>query len=458
MEVSERIACLRRTTAMIVLAFLSIFPFGSVSLAEDVASYAPGIDSFDGRDVRHLLALATANNATIAVTAERIRQAEEDLRSVLSEFRPDLNLGSTARSNSETRYGRGREETNAFLNLSQTLYTGGSLTANKMAAKLALSARKAEGTRSYQEVLHNVRTAYFDSLRSLAQVLVAKEALTLSREHLRQAESLFGAGMAPKGDVLRVKVSVNQSELDLVSAESNFEISWATLEQAAGTKLVQEKYDTLKSLSQETIDNLSPPNYVSPANYLERALSQRAEIIAYRHYIDRADSLVRAGKGRRSPSLSLSGRLNSDEDAGSLANGEWYVQLDLQWVLYDGGEISSNIRKAEAAARELRGQAELTSSQVTQEAVAAEIRLQAAITRRDLAQEQMQTSKEDYRIALRRYDAQMGTNLDVLDARRALIGSRTEYVNAVYDIALAQAGLVYAMGEDHAPEILFVAR
>lgn len=110
--------------------------------------------------------------------------------------------------------------------------------------------------------------------------------------------------------------------------------------------------------------------------------------------------------------------------------------------------MAADVNKAKSAEREVIKQIELIASQVTQEAKAAGINLQSAITKRDLAYEQMQTSKEDYRIALRRYDAQIGTNLDVLDARRSLISSRTEYVNAVYDIAKAQSDLIYALGED----------
>ena len=445
----------RRRAATLVTVVIFFFLSGFSEAGEMISKQTPGIEAFDSAQGRHLLQLATIHNATITVTRERVRQVEEDLQAARASLRPDVALGGTARVNDESSGGRDREETNAFLSISQALYTGGSLTANRQAARLALDAQKAEGVRSYQEVLHNVRTAYFECLRSLAQVLVAREALTLSGEHLRQAEALFRAGMAPRGDVLRVKVSVNQSELDLVTAQSNFDVSWATLEQAVGAKLDGEKGEVTSAISQETIDELSPPGYRPPSDFLERALAQRAEIAAYRLYVDRAGALIRASEGRRSPTVSLAGRLNSDQDAGSLASNEWYVQLDLQWTLYDGGEISSGIRKAKAAERELRGQSELIATQVTQEAAAAEIRLRAALARRNLAQEQMQTSKEDYRIALRRYDAQMGTNLDVLDARRALISGRTEYVNAVYDIALAQAGLIFAMGTDEISQELF---
>jgi outer membrane protein TolC len=45
-------------------------------------------------------------------------------------------------------------------------------------------------------------------------------------------------------------------------------------------------------------------------------------------------------------------------------------------------------------------------------------------------------------------DGQVGTNLDVLDSRTALIESRTALVNAVYDIAAAQCGVMFVVGED----------
>lgn len=393
-----------------------------------------------------LLVLAMHKNAAVSVALERIKQAEEDLNKASAEFSPELSVGGTARANDDGRYGLDKNETNALLNISQTLYAGGSLTANKRAAKMALSAQIAESTRMYQEVLQNVRVAYFECLRCVALLQVANEALSLSEEHLHQAQSLFKGGMASRGDVLRVKVSVNQSKLDIVTAQSRLDVAVTSLEQAVGVSV--DRYKIIKKLPAGTVDSLAPPVYTIPENYVELALAQRAEMHAYGFYRERAKSLVNAAKGQRAPRISLSGRLNSDEDANTLATGEWYVQLDVQWMLFDGGKMAADVNKAKSAEREVIKQIELIASQVTQEAKAAGINLQSAITKRDLAYEQMQTSKEDYRIALRRYDAQIGTNLDVLDARRSLISSRTEYVNAVYDIAKAQSDLIYALGED----------
>ncbi len=86
--------------------------------------------------------------------------------------------------------------------------------------------------------------------------------------------------------------------------------------------------------------------------------------------------------------------------------------------------------------------------QIVLEVTQAELRLRAAHVRLDVALDQVEQAREDYRIAMKRYQAQVDTNLNVLDAQNALIRSRFEYVDAVYDIAAAQANLIYAFGDD----------
>ncbi|MFP4483092.1 MAG: TolC family protein, partial [Thermovirgaceae bacterium] len=72
--------------------------------------------------------------------------------------------------------------------------------------------------------------------------------------------------------------------------------------------------------------------------------------------------------------------------------------------------------------------------------------LEAARQRVDVARAQVASAEEDYRMALKRYAAQVGTNIDALDARVALENARTQYVDAVHDALQARADLLFAMG------------
>jgi outer membrane protein len=145
---------------------------------------------------------------------------------------------------------------------------GGALKADKAAAKLALSAAKAESVRTYQETLNSVRESYYETLRAAALLNVAEESLNISKEHLNQTEALYKGGMVPKGDVLRVKVSVSQAEQERVSAEGNLDMSFAALERAVGGKI--QKSEIIPKTSKSETNDPRPPAYSVPENIINK--------------------------------------------------------------------------------------------------------------------------------------------------------------------------------------------
>ena len=73
--------------------------------------------------------------------------------------------------------------------------------------------------------------------------------------------------------------------------------------------------------------------------------------------------------------------------------------------------------------------------------------MDAALQRVQVAQDGILQAEEDYRMALKRYQAKVGTNIDVLDARLALIDTRNAKIDAVAEARTAYADLLYATGE-----------
>ena len=173
------------------------------------------------------------------------------------------------------------------------------------------------------------------------------------------------AAMAEDNPNSFLRISRAQSRLELVSTRGDFDVSWVALEHAVGSKL--QKGDILDAL--ETSDEPVPPAGEISGDIVAVALARRPELNAYRFYGERAAQLVKATSGQRQPKVTLSGHLNSDHDDRSWADDRWYVQLEVQWALYDGGAGAAAVRKAKAAARELLYVMENLSSQVRQETV-----------------------------------------------------------------------------------------
>ena len=76
--------------------------------------------------------------------------------------------------------------------------------------------------------------------------------------------------------------------------------------------------------------------------------------------------------------------------------------------------------------------------QINQEIRQALSQLRASETRFALAKEQMAAAREAHRMMLQRYALQMSSNVDVIDAKQALIQTHAAYVGVVFDIAAAQ--------------------
>lgn len=425
-------------------------------------------EAFGDPELAAMLSLAEANAPSIKGAEARVRGAEAEARGARAKRQPRVYAAAGAFWNKDdpgafaispaTGMPIGivpmayRNTYAAALAFEQVIWAGGSLSSGAHAAELAADAARAQASRVYQGVLAATRDAYFGARRAAARLDVADQALELSREHLAQAQALHDAGVAPMGDVMRVKVAVSQAELDRISASNALDMALVALERLTGEPAAREQFLSSRGAAQ----SVRPPEYMLQGDPVEIALSDRAELKSAELQRARAEQLLRAANGQRLPTVFLAGEaLALGDSFPPQEKDSWHLQLGMTWTLYDGGEIRSRELQAAAAMREIEHAADDLRGEVRQETIQAMLDLESARARLDVALDQVATAEEDYRIALRRYDAQVGTNIDVLDARVALTQSRTQYVDAVYDIAAAQSGLIYATGGDAPPEGLF---
>ena len=333
----------------------------------------------------------------------------------------------------------------AAVGFMQTIYAGGSLTAMKQAKSLALDAARAEEARTEQSVTNAVRVAYFNRKRAEEKQSVAEEAVTLTKNHLARAEKLFNSGVVAKGDVLRSKVAVAESELDLIRAKNAAELSLTALERAVGSPVSPDEIKGGVPRRSVTLRNVEPAG----PDPLEAAYENRQELKMYSLLSRQAEKVAKAAAGQSLPQI-VAGAAYFNADDSFFPSGEdnWKVGIAAYWSVFDSGRVKAKTNQAKAQARELLHRLDDMKNAVRMEVVQAQQNLRSAQSRLEVAERQAAVSEEDYRIAKRRYEEQVGTNLDMLDARLALTNSRTELVDALYDIETARANLAFAVGKD----------
>lgn len=425
------------------------------------AAAGPYANTGDDAVLTGLLETAERENPRLGAAMERAERAGAALSEAASKQGPNFIVGAGALWNKDSPLlplpnAQGvqiggvplgfRNTYVAALGFTQTIYAGGSLTASRQAAFLARSAAVAERLRVYQSVCYSVRCAYFNLRRAEEKENVVREAARLASEHQKRAERLFKAGVVAAGDVLRSKVAAADAELNLIRARNAAEIALTAIEQATGAPVNR---DDLRPSAGGAGGRAS---LEKPDGGLETAYRRRPELRVYSLLSRQADKVARAERGRLLPQILLGGSLSGVDDSFFPDGGEeWRVGAVMYWTLYDSGQAAARTRQARAQARELLCNLEEMKNSVKMELKQAELNLKSAESRLTVAERQVAEAEEDYRIAVKRYEARIGTNLDMLDSRLALTNSRTELADAAYDIEIAKAGLIYALGGDMPP-------
>ncbi len=323
--------------------------------------------------------------------------------------------------------------------LTQTIYAGGSLTSAKAAAKLARDATKAETVRITQTIENSVRRAYYNYKRAEAKKIVAEDALALTKEHLEQAQKLLKGGMIPKADVLRAQVAVSEAELNLIKAKNAIELAKTALRRITAADFP----DTLLA-GEDGARNYK--DYVAADE--NKAFENRAELKMYDFYSKQAAKIAKAHQGETIPHILGFGAITANgSEAWPEDNKNWHIGLAATWKMFDSGEAHARTEQAKSQSKEFLYRLEDKKNEIRMEITQAALNLKEALTRLEVAEKQYIQAKEDYRISALRYKENIGTNLDMLDARLALTNSRTNVVDARYDIVIADANLRYAMGE-----------
>lgn len=403
------------------------------------------------------VSMAMENNPQIKIAEKRVEQAKTRVREASSARAPILSgsalyqktylepqypvyLGGSSTASGYALAGFG-ETWRTALTLSWLLYSSGAVENGVRAAELTVDAAGAESERAVQAVIHAARIAYFELQRARAGSAVADEALSLARKHQGQVDALYRNGIVAKNELLRAKVAVSDAELNLIRASSGTEVAFSALERAIGAS-IRGRYELPDPLSEL-------PDVDIPMNPSVTALATRPEFKVLEFSVRSARAMAAAAAGEKGPSVYLHGEaLSVGETFYPDMMDDWKVSIVAEWKLYDGGRAKARKDGALAVADELLQRIEDMKRQVDLEVSVAMLDLRSALQRLEVARSQVALAEEDHRMAVSRYSAQVGTNIDVLDATVALSGSRTQLVDAIYDALRADSDVRFAMGVD----------
>jgi outer membrane protein, multidrug efflux system len=400
--------------------------------------------AFGSAELHALVSEALAGNPDLAIAAERVRQAEAQVRVAGASLFPSLNAGISSSSrvtrndDAKTR----SESSGATLSASYELDFWGANAAGVRGAEAALRATAFDRDAVQLTLTAGLATAYFEVLSLRGRLAVARENLAIAERVLALVSARVRNGAASPLDVARQEAAVLSQRAALLPIEQQERQTLAALAVLVGR--LPQGFE----LQARDADRLAVPD-ISPG--LPAALlARRPDLAAFEAQLVAVNADVAAARAALLPSIQLTG--SAGVASGALLNfvggptATVALAASVLQPIFDGGRLRAGVAIAESRERELaegyRG-AILAAFADVETVLAAASRLR----QREALQIQVQgRAREALRLAEVRYREGAEDLLSVLDAQRTLFDSEQQLALVRLDRLTAAVSLFKALG------------
>ena len=388
------------------------------------------------------LASAYEHSGLLKQNRALLRAADEDVASAVAGLRPiidwtsDVTRSFGRRKTSAGTSNSGSTDINIGITAQLLLYDFGRTRLQIDSAKELVLATRQSLISVEQNVLLRAVRAYMDVRRNSEFVSIRQNNLRLLREELRAAKDRFEVGEVTRTDVA-------QAEARLANARSGLALAQGDLLQAV---------EEFRAAVGRKPGRLEPPRRLPrlSGNVEEAkvvAVQRHPDMLKAQHDVAAADLNIAVAKAALRPSVNLKGRLGAEEEIGdSDFSRTGSVGVEVRGPIYQGGRLSSAIRKAMAQRDAQRGALHEVRHRVQQDVGNAYANLQAAQAAAAAGEEGVRAATVAFRGV--REEAKLGarTTLDVLDTEQELLDARANLVSAQVDVYIAAYGVLAATG------------
>lgn len=336
--------------------------------------------------------------------------------------------------------GIGNSHSNS-ITASLPIFTGGELQGQIGQAKANYRSMLSAEEQAYNEMKETATTGYFNMLNATNMKALRQESVDRLQAHLDNVIAQYNVGIVARADVLRSEVELANAQQNYITASNEYDVAEATLNNIIGTPL-----GTTLLLK----DRLQYEPYENDMAYcLAYSEQHRPELKQAEYAIDSAEAALVVARSGHMPKVYANASNNwggNGSDWPGDDDENWSVGVTASMNVFDSGVTWSkihaaqeNLAKAKESQRQIKDNVEL-------EVRTDYLSMREAEKRITTTQVAVASAEEDYHIAVVRYQAGVGTNIDVMDAQEALTQAKTNYYQALYNYNTSKAALNTSMG------------
>lgn len=393
---------------------------------------------------------AVANNPELMAERKSREFADENLNQAQAQMGPQLNLSgslgveytSVGRQVNTTTgsfpYDGEQQRARIGLEARQSLWSGGSLSAQRDQARSGVDAASAALIGAEQDLVLQVVTVFMDVRRAEREVEIRESNVNALGQQVKAARDRFEVGEVTRTDVAQAEARRAASEAELAAATSRRAKSRADFERIVGRPAIQLAEPPVAPQMPATLEEA-----------IAVARANNPSILAAKAREAQGERGVDVARGRLAPSFDLVGSAGfvSTQQDSTFNDTNVGLSAEFRFPLFDSGLLQSRTRGAQLEADRGRYERMAIERQVTaqvttawHQVVAARGEIAASVSRVAAAEVALEGAQQELAVGER-------ITLDVLDQERELLEAQLGQVDAERAAYLASHDLLAAMGE-----------
>lgn len=385
--------------------------------------------------------LSYRNNPDIQIALLELEQSQAALREAQADNLPTVSLNGVLQGqSSDTFFNEGElaYSASAEVDVIYNLYSSGLRAASIRAAEEQVELSELEVERRREELRLVTANEYYDLQTAIESIRINQAFLEEAERNLADTALREEVGIGTRFDVLRAEVQVANARQDLVNSEASRQVA----QRALAARLNVPPSLTITTSPVDIAGTWS----LDLEESIVLAYQNRAELEQQLVQRDISEELRQAELAALGPQVdlfaeyTLTRALNDTFNQVSGFNDSYRLGAQVSWTLFDGGAARARAEQRELDSEIAERTFEDSRNTVRLSVESAFYNLEANLENISTAQLAVEQAEEARDLAILRFDAGVGTQLDILTAQSELTDAEVNLVQAIvgYNRSLAE--------------------
>jgi outer membrane protein len=327
-----------------------------------------------------------------------------------------------------------------MVNVSLPLFSGFRIKYGVESATYLEQAAKLDAEKDKEEVIQNTINAYANLYKAQRSVEMVQDNLRQQKQRVTDFTNLEKNGLLARNDLLKAELQQSNIELSLLDAENNYKITCINMDLMLG---LPEDVNLLA----DSIGFQNLPDAGSITQWEQSALLNRKDIASLSLHEKALNSSMKSIKGEYYPGIALTGGYIAADIPNLLTiTNAFNIGIGLQYNIGSLWKTGAKVEQSKARLHQVQIMESQLSDQIRLEINKAYQDYIFSLRKIEVYQRAIQQAEENYRITKNKYNNNLVTTTDLLEADVAQLQARLNYMFSKADAMVAYKKLQQTAG------------